>query len=311
MSGTEPNLDTKALRNALGQFATGVTVITACEADGTPRGFTANSFTSVSLDPPLILVCIAHAAASCKVFVDASHFTVNILSENQQDSSGLFATQRADKFESILWATGLNGAPKLDNSLAWFECSHHQAIDAGDHIILIGQITAFDHNDAPPLGYFRGSYFSLGLDKSLVDAIERQATLIIGAVFKKDESLLLAVDAGTGEVSLPCVGKNNSDASVELFNQRYSTSPLFGALEFIYSVFEDRRSNLVTLYYRGHATGDAPAGTQFFAFDDIPWRHVKDNATYTLLKRFVHETRTDRFAIYVGDETEGDVRLIE
>ena len=162
--------DPKALRNAFGAFATGVTVITTRQPDGTPRGFTANSFTSVSLDPPLLLVCLAKTAHSADVFATAPHFAVNILAEDQKAVSGLFASRAPDKFAQCAWTPGPADVPLIDRALAQFTCANHQLVDAGDHLILIGRIEHFTTAEGQPLGYFRGNYFSIGIEKDLADA---------------------------------------------------------------------------------------------------------------------------------------------
>ena len=125
-------IDPRALRNALGCFPTGVTVITTRQDDGTPRGFTANSFSSVSLDPPLLLVSIAKTAASLPVFEAAGHFAVNVLGDGQRAVSALFAGRSPEKFAQTEWRPGIHGAPLIDGSLTWFECARHQAVEAGE-----------------------------------------------------------------------------------------------------------------------------------------------------------------------------------
>jgi len=103
------NIDPKAFRQALGNYPTGVTVVTTVDADGTPRGLTANSFTSVSLDPALILVCLGKTTASHPVFMQAERFAVNILAEDQREVSALFASKSPDKFAQAAWHTGASG----------------------------------------------------------------------------------------------------------------------------------------------------------------------------------------------------------
>ena len=137
MSGA---LDPREFRQALGQFATGITLVTTRAPQGEPRGFTANSFTSVSLDPPLISVCIAKTAASYAIFCEADAFSVNVLSEDQRDASNIFATQRADKFDAVAWHASPSNMPLIDNALACFDCSRHSVVEAGDHGILIGKV---------------------------------------------------------------------------------------------------------------------------------------------------------------------------
>jgi flavin reductase (DIM6/NTAB) family NADH-FMN oxidoreductase RutF len=151
--------DPRTLRDALGCFATGVTVVTCVDADGQPAGLTVNSFTSVSLDPPLLLVCLAKRAASADALVTASHFAVNVLQTGQQPASIRFSTRDQDRFGTTPWSTGEAGAPILRDSMGVFECERYAVHEGGDHHILIGQVVkaTFDAQ-LDPLLYFRGSY---------------------------------------------------------------------------------------------------------------------------------------------------------
>ena len=157
--------DPRTLRDALGCFATGVTVVTCLGADGTPAGLTVNSFTSVSLDPPLLLVCLAKLAASAGVLTEASHFAVNVLQTGQQPASIRFSTRDEDRFGTTPWSCGEAGAPILKDSLGVFECERRSVYDGGDHHILIGQVVkaSFDAS-LDPLLYFRGRYRRLHFD---------------------------------------------------------------------------------------------------------------------------------------------------
>ena len=155
----EAGSDARLLRDAMGCFATGVTIVTTRERDGRPVGLTANSFTSVSLDPPLILFCLAKTSASLEAFRTAEHFAVNVLHIGQQPTSGVFARASADRFEGVEWETWTSGAPILSNSLGSFECQAHQVVDAGDHLVFIGRVTrARFEPERDPLLYFRGKY---------------------------------------------------------------------------------------------------------------------------------------------------------
>ena len=162
-SQTDNRLNDGELRKAFGSFATGVTVIATREADGTPRGFTANSFSSVSLDPPLLLVCIAKSALSLRVFQEAPCFSVNILEQSQTEVSQIFASQAVDKFDRVPWERGFSEIPLLRGSLARFTCETDRKIDAGDHAILLGKVVAFDYQNGTPLSYFRGQYGTLNI----------------------------------------------------------------------------------------------------------------------------------------------------
>jgi len=157
--------DPRTLRDALGCFATGVTVVTCLNADGDPAGLTVNSFTSVSLDPPLLLVCIAKEAASAAPLVSAVHFAINVLQTGQQPASIRFSTRHENRFGATPWQSGEAGAPILRDSLGVFECERFAVYDGGDHHILVGQVikASFDPR-VDPLLYFRGSYRRLHFD---------------------------------------------------------------------------------------------------------------------------------------------------
>jgi flavin reductase (DIM6/NTAB) family NADH-FMN oxidoreductase RutF len=157
--------DPRTLRDALGCFATGVTVVTCLSEQGKPAGLTVNSFTSVSLDPPLLLVCIAKRAASAGALIEASHFAVNVLQTGQQPASIRFSTRDEDRFGTTPWSCGEAGAPILKDSLGVFECERFAVYDGGDHHILVGRVVkaSFDAG-LDPLLYFRGRYRRLHFD---------------------------------------------------------------------------------------------------------------------------------------------------
>ena len=157
--------DSRTLRDALGCFATGVTVVTCLDSAGQPMGLTANSFTSVSLDPPLLLVCVAKAAASAAALSDAPHFAVNVLQTEQQPDSITFSTRIEDRFGKTRWALGEHGVPLLEGSLSVFECARRDVHEGGDHIILVGEVKRATFDPAlDPLLYFRGRYRRLHFD---------------------------------------------------------------------------------------------------------------------------------------------------
>lgn len=150
--------DPRLLRQALGRFATGVTVITTRTPDGKYEGLTANSFSAVSLDPPLVLWSLRLASPSLPGFKEAGHFVVNVLSAEQSQTSRHFATPRHDKFENVVFSPGIAGCPLLDGSLAIFECRTESMIEGGDHMIFIGRVVCAHHRDAAPLIFAAGQY---------------------------------------------------------------------------------------------------------------------------------------------------------
>ena len=154
----EGTADPRQLRQALGRFATGVTVITTRAPDGKYEGLTANSFSAVSLDPPLVLWSLRLAAPSLASFRASGHFVVHVLSRAQSTISRHFATPRHDKFEDVAFAEGLGGCPVLGDSLAIFECRTESALEGGDHVIFLGRVMRAHHHDGEPLVFAGGRY---------------------------------------------------------------------------------------------------------------------------------------------------------
>lgn len=151
-------------RRALSRFASGVTVVTLKDKDGNPHGITVSAFSSVSLEPPLILVCIDHEAGSHRAFHESKRFVVNILSEEQSDHSNRFASRIPDKFINIHHHEGLEGIPVLKDALVNLECRLVQDFVAGDHTIFIGEIEQAHVNEGNPLVYYQGDYRKLVLE---------------------------------------------------------------------------------------------------------------------------------------------------
>jgi flavin reductase (DIM6/NTAB) family NADH-FMN oxidoreductase RutF len=154
----QAQFDPIALRRAFGSFPTGVTVVTTLDADGRPRGMTANSFASVSLEPALLLVCIGHGTASFPAFAQCRSFAVNVLRDDQEHVSLLFASRSALKFANVSYTARHTGSPVLTDCLSWFDCTVHQRVHAGDHAVLFGRVQQFDTSHAAPLGFSRGRY---------------------------------------------------------------------------------------------------------------------------------------------------------
>jgi len=150
--------DPAQFRRACARFATGITVSTALAPDGTPHGFTANSFTSVSMEPPMVLICVDHRANVLRHFEDAKHFGVNILAEDQEALSVRFAERGLDRFVGIEWHTGATGVPLLGGALARFECATIQTLAAGDHTIILGEVLYAEWQEGAPLLYFAHGY---------------------------------------------------------------------------------------------------------------------------------------------------------
>ncbi len=149
---------TQVLRQTLGKFATGITVVTCCADDGRACGITANSFSSVSLEPPLVLWNIAKSSNSLQAYLDATHFAIHVLDDQQESIARHFAKTDHKSFESIDYKISMDNVPILPGGLARLDCRTERVVDAGDHFIIIGEVMHHEAQDGAPLMYFSGSY---------------------------------------------------------------------------------------------------------------------------------------------------------
>ena len=297
--------DNLEYRKTLGKFVTGVTIITTCEKDGTPRGFTANSFTSVSLDPPLILICIGDFNEGLELFKNSEYFAVNILNEEQVDISNLFAQPVKNKFEEIKWSNSKFGVPIIKGALAWLECKNFDQKRSGDHLILIGNVKNFHNEGGYPLAYYNGNYISFNNETSLVNAMEKDSKTIIGAIIEKNNSILFFDDSKNNILKLPVIGENGEPSNTTKLVSKYSNIGLKMSLDFVYSVYEDKRLDAVCIYYRSKGYETIPKGYKYVKFNDINWEKIKDKALVIMLKRYIEEANQGDFAVYMGNETTG------
>ena len=156
-----PNFSSTEFRDALGMFATGVTIVTARNAEGVFIGLTANSFNSVSLTPPLVLWSLARSAGSMAAFSAGSHYAINILSADQQDLARQFAARGNDRFSGVQFVEGSGGAPLLQGAAATFECFNRSRYEEGDHVIFVGEVERCAHRaGASPLLFHGGKFYT-------------------------------------------------------------------------------------------------------------------------------------------------------
>ena len=156
--GQRAPVASEEFRRACGRFATGVTIASVLDSQGAPHGLTVSSFTSVSLNPPLILICLGHRVSAIHHFRTATHFGINVLAEDQRALSERFARKGQGRFDGLAWQPGVNGVPLLPGVLAAIECAVHRIVPMGDHDILVGEMVHMQVNDGEPLLHFRGSY---------------------------------------------------------------------------------------------------------------------------------------------------------
>jgi flavin reductase (DIM6/NTAB) family NADH-FMN oxidoreductase RutF len=304
----ESQFDGRDLRRAFGNFATGVTIVTTLDAQGKPCGFTANSFTSVSIDPPLLLVSIAKSAFGCEVFTASKGFAVNILARDQRELSNRFAAAGADKFAGLDWQGKQSGSPLIDGVVAWFDCSHHQQVDAGDHIILIGRVLDYAYNTHTPLGFCRGAYVSFGLTPRMLQLLSSPGHLQVGAIIEANGKILLEQNPKTGQMLLPAADTVGDAASGTGLLGKLASAGIEVDLPFIYAVFHDDHQRFV--YYLGELRSQSEATEtrrlRFHEFDNITWEEINDRWIISMLERFIREKRLGNYQVYIGDQHHGE-----
>ena len=151
-------MDPREIRHVLGHFATGVTIVTTKDKAGVPTGITANAFSSLSLNPPLVLVCIDKKANCYECFEDSGVFAVNLLGEHQEQLANRFATKGIEKFQDTAWRMSANGIPLLDQTIGHIECTVTQGYEGGDHTIYLGEIIHAEAAGDRPLLFYKGKY---------------------------------------------------------------------------------------------------------------------------------------------------------
>ncbi|WP_166417479.1 flavin reductase [Cochlodiniinecator piscidefendens] len=297
------DIDPRLLRNAFGAFMTGVTVVTTHDQDGNPLGFTANSFTSVSLEPPLVLVCLANSSRNYDAFSNASGFAVNILSEDQKDVSNTFARPVEDRFAAVNWKNGPQGSPVFEGVSAWFDCSMFNRVEAGDHLILIGQVQSFEHNTHPGLGYARGAYVTPAAE---AEALSNSTNLVVSALIEYEGKVLLAGN-GAGKMTLPemKVGKGGAAETLKRLIEETGVKAEPG---FIYSVYEDEARETQHISFLCQASSEAAKQGVFTELTATTLMDIADPAVCTMLGRFAQESQMGNFGVYYGNQVSGEVR---
>jgi len=312
-----PTLDRTELRRALGSFLTGVTIITAHDPEGRPRGITANSFTSVSLDPPLVLVCVDRRAASYDTFARCGGFVVHILAADQQELSARFAGKSTDKFEGLQLRVGAGGAPILPRSNAWLDCRTERQIHVGDHVLVIGEVLAFGLQEHRPLGYHQGRYVSLTPEQNGAALARRDGAALRAAWIAEtvDGALVLQAE-GTGwnVPQVPLTQGQLDDG--ELAAAASASLGVDTEVAFLYSIFDRPTTGTLLMAYRLRVDATAEqvhAATptlRCVPADAIPWEHIPDRPIAAMLRRYVRERAGEQFGLYAGSASSGRIAAL-
>ncbi len=299
------NFDIRELRNAYGSFMTGVTVVTAVSENGEKVGFTANSFTSVSIDPALVLICPAKSLSSFDVFNNCRHFAINILTEDQQDVSNEFASGKGDRFSNIDWHSDHNGVPLIDGAAASFSCSTYNNVEAGDHNVLIGKVEAFDNSEKLGLGYARGGYFSLGMEHRAEELSHKQAGIVGAIIAFNDKVLLRKTDAG---YCLPQIQSKPGQGSQEVILEHLNKNGIDSELGSVFSIYESLDDKRFSTYYHAAANTETSSDLgEFISLDQITQLDFVTNDIQSMMQRYVKEKQNGVFRVYVGDNQSGDI----
>lgn len=305
-------IDPKELRSALGAFLTGVTIVTTSTSEGEARGFTANSFTSVSLDPPLVLVCPGKTASSFPAFSQARTFAVNILAEEQRDVSSAFASKTAEKFAHGDWRPSQNGNPLLDKACAWLDCVTHDIVDAGDHVILIGRVVNFGRTTRTPLGYHSGSYVTFSAARQAIESPESEKRVVAG-IFEKDGRILLVREGATWR--LPRARTLGEDGTApESLLGTLDREGVKARVNFLYTVAEEPEARLIHVCYRGQIDDGPPSGhprLRLFDQSEIPWDSLPGHPEERhIINRYFNERAHSQFGVYVGTLKRGEIQTL-
>ncbi|MFB9127362.1 flavin reductase [Paraburkholderia dipogonis] len=296
-------INTRELRDAFGAFMTGVTIVTTARDDGQPLGFTANSFSSVSLDPALLLVSVAKTSGNYQTFSATGHFAINILAESQKDLSNTFARPSDDRFADVSWQMSANRNPLIGDVSAWFDCTTHAVIDAGDHALIIGKVEAFHSAGYAGLGYYRGGYFTPAKVSAEVIAGPK---VIVSAIIARDDKVLLT-RAADNKWGLPSkqIGTEGADKALADIFTKYQPD---ASASFIYSVYNNTETSYQYISFLCSAPDEAAVSGEFVSLDDIEPDQFQDGALASMLERYRKESQLKSYGMYYGDHSQGTVR---
>ncbi|MPV68214.1 flavin reductase [Burkholderia sp. BE17] len=298
-----PTINTRELRDAFGAFMTGVTIVTTARDDGQALGFTANSFSSVSLDPALLLVSIAKTSSNFQTFSTAGHFAINILAEGQKELSNTFARPSDDRFAKVGWRLSDHRNPLIDDVSAWFDCTTHAVIDAGDHALIIGKVEAFHSAGYAGLGYYRGGYFT---PAKLSAEVIAGPKVIVSAIITRDDKVLM-VKTADHKWALPTkeIGNEGADKALADIFRQYQPD---ASASFIYSVYNNTETHYQYISFLCSAPDDVTVAGEFVSLDDIETDAFQDSALASMLERYRKESQLKSYGLYFGDHSTGTVR---
>ena len=303
------SFDSHALRKAFGSFMTGVTVVTTRAADGEMVGFTANSFTSVSMDPPLLLVCPGRHISSYETFNKASHFSVSVLAEGQEQVSNTFASVSGERFAQVDWHKDKNQCALIEGAAATFSCKVHQRHIAGDHMVLIGEVLQLTCDEKPALGYCSNGYFSLSKEQQSDTSGQENYGGIAGAIVEHDGRVLMSTDDQPHCV--PTVKQTPTQGARSALQRYLADAGLVVELGPVYSIYDDPSQQVRFTFFRARSSSDEAGGLGTFeTIPSIAKCLIDDTAQAAMMSRFVEESQIKTFGLYVGNADAGDLHFL-
>jgi flavin reductase (DIM6/NTAB) family NADH-FMN oxidoreductase RutF len=300
-------IDPKELRGAFGRFMTGVTVVTTRRADGTPVGFTANSFTSVSLDPPLLLVCPGKFLSSYDAFAECEQFCVSILEEGQTDVANTFAGYKGDRFAKTPHDFDADGIPFPVGTLARFSCKAHQTVPAGDHVILIGKVIGYAQKAGQGLGYADGQFFSLARERSARDPAAKVNIAGHLSAMRAGSCLKKTPDG----YRLPEMYRSRQNGLRKALRTALQDNGITASFGAVYSVFDDADASTHFAYLLAQATHVAP-DTRLTAVppDELPTMTYTSPPLASMMDRYARECAMGNLNCYLGDTMTGEIHTL-
>lgn len=310
------SIDPITFRQVLGSFLTGVTVVTTVDEEGAYRGITVNSFTSVSLDPPLVLFCVGKQSSSCASFTGSAGHNIHILSAEQQGIARQFVKGTAEeKFANVQVTPTETGAPLLSDVGAWLACRTHQVIDAGDHFIIIGEVYACEARDYRPLGFFQSQFQTFSMGEEIAQYSARPSgTVTVAWILAAEDGRVLLHRGEHGRLEIP-----KSRAGSARLGDEYlagMAGGLVGAevgIDFLFSLYEAEDGRLV-LIYRGAVDGTdggVAEGMEFVDLEQLGSLSIADAVERSILGRYQRERIESRFGIYSGSHASGSLVRVD
>lgn len=310
------SIDPTTFRQVLGSFLTGVTIVTTVDGDGAYRGITANSFTSVSLDPPLVLFCVGKQSSSCEAFTESTGHNIHILGADQQDLARQFVRGTAEeKFANVPVTPTETGAPLISGVGAWLACRTHRVVDAGDHFIIIGEVYACEAQDSRPLGFFQSQFQTFNTSQEIAQYSARpNETVTVAWILAAEDGRVLLSRTDDGSFEIP-----KSKAGSARLGDEYLAGMAGGligtsvGIDFLFSLYEAEDGRLVFIY-RGVLEGSpegVAGGLELVDLKELSGVSIGDAVERSILGRYQRERIDSRFSIYSGSHDSGTVARVE